>query len=48
VSLLSPTRPGDLAPDFEARDHEGRLVRLSALRGRAVVLVFYPGDDTPT
>jgi len=36
-----------MAPDFTLRDHEGREVRLSALRGRYVVLVFYIKDDTP-
>jgi peroxiredoxin Q/BCP len=43
-----PLQPGQEAPDFTARDQEGRSVTLSALRGRPVVLVFYPGDDTPT
>lgn len=38
---------GDVAPDFVARDDEGREVRLSGLRGRWVVLYFYPEDDTP-
>ncbi len=38
---------GDAAPDFEARDAEGNAVKLSALRGRKVVLYFYPKDDTP-
>jgi peroxiredoxin Q/BCP len=40
--------PGTPAPDFELRDQDGDSVRLSALRGSNVVLVFYPGDDTPT
>ena len=39
-------KPGDLAPDFELPDQNGRSVRLSALRGRPVVLFFYPKDDT--
>lgn len=43
--LLSPGTP---APDFELRDQDGNSVRLSDLRGSNVVLVFYPGDDTPT
>jgi peroxiredoxin Q/BCP len=38
---------GDVAPDFELRDEAGKLVRLSGLRGRSVVLFFYPDDDTP-
>ena len=43
-----PLPVGADAPDFHARDDSGREVTLSALRGRYVVLVFYPGDDTPT
>jgi thioredoxin-dependent peroxiredoxin len=39
--------PGQPAPDFEARDGDGTSWRLSDLRGRAVVLYFYPTDDTP-
>jgi peroxiredoxin Q/BCP len=38
---------GDTAPDFETRDAEGNTVKLSDLRGRKVVLYFYPKDDTP-
>lgn len=38
---------GDRAPDFELRSGEGETVRLSALRGRPVVLFFYPKDGTP-
>ena len=37
---------GDLAPDFELRSDEGEAVRLSDLRGRPVVLYFYPKDDS--
>ncbi len=39
--------PGDNAPDFECGAHDGSTVRLSALRGRWVVLWFYPVADTP-
>jgi thioredoxin-dependent peroxiredoxin len=42
-----PLPPGTPAPDFTAPDDAGATVSLSALRGRNVVLVFYPGDDTP-
>jgi peroxiredoxin Q/BCP len=39
---------GDAAPDFELPDAAGRRVRLSDFRGsKAVVLYFYPKDDTP-
>ena len=40
-------KPGDQAPDFEVLDHNGNTVRLSDLRGRKVVLWFYPKADTP-
>lgn len=38
---------GELAPDFELPDASGEKIRLSGLRGRPVVLYFYPKDDTP-
>lgn len=39
---------GSEAPDFEAETSEGRRVRLSdLLREEAVLLMFYPVDDTP-
>ena len=38
---------GDPAPAFEAPDQEGTLRRLVDLRGRRVVLYFYPKDFTP-
>jgi peroxiredoxin len=40
-------KPGDPAPDFEAPVHDGRRVKLSDLRGKKVVLWFYPKADTP-
>ena len=38
---------GDLAPDFELLSDESRPVKLSDLRGRRVVLFFFPRADTP-
>lgn len=38
---------GDLAPDFELLSDENRPIRLSDLRGRRVVLFFFPRADTP-
>ncbi|MGI9179919.1 MAG: thioredoxin-dependent thiol peroxidase [Longimicrobiaceae bacterium] len=37
----------DLAPDFTLADDDGSTVRLSELRGRKVILYFYPRADTP-
>lgn len=42
-----PIQPGEPAPDFELRDENGKLRRLSEYRGKPVVLYFYPKDDTP-
>jgi thioredoxin-dependent peroxiredoxin len=38
---------GTAAPDFELTADDGSTVRLSDLRGKPVVLYFYPKDDTP-
>ena len=38
---------GDRAPDFELPSSSGKSVRLSSLKGKQVVLYFYPQDDTP-
>ena len=40
-------KEGQPAPDFELTSDSGNTVRLSDLRGRPVVLYFYPKDDTP-
>ena len=38
---------GSPAPPFELVSDKGRAMRLADLKGRAVVLFFYPKDDTP-
>jgi peroxiredoxin Q/BCP len=38
---------GSPAPDFTAKTDSGETVTLSSLRGKPVVLYFYPKDDTP-
>jgi peroxiredoxin Q/BCP len=38
---------GDQAPDFTVTSHDGQSVSLSALRGKKVLLWFYPKADTP-
>ena len=44
---MAKLKEGDKAPDFTVRDGEGQTVRLKDLRGKKVVLYFYPKDDTP-
>jgi thioredoxin-dependent peroxiredoxin len=39
--------PGQAAPDFTLPDQDGNAVVLSQLRGKTVVLYFYPKADTP-
>jgi len=43
-----PLPVGSKAPEFSLPDDGGATVTLQSLRGKNVVLVFYPGDDTPT
>jgi len=38
---------GETAPDFTLPTHEGRRISLAKLRGRKVILWFYPEADTP-
>ncbi|MCB1487098.1 MAG: peroxiredoxin [Bauldia sp.] len=38
---------GDEAPDFQLAIDGGGSIRLSDLKGRTVILYFYPNDDTP-
>ncbi len=38
---------GDKAPNFSLPDGEGNIVNLSDLKGKRIVLYFYPRDNTP-
>jgi len=38
---------GDKAPDFEVLDDQEKNVHLTDLKGKTVVLFFYPKADTP-
>jgi peroxiredoxin Q/BCP len=40
-------KEGSSAPDFALQDSQGETWRLSDQRGKVVVLLFYPGDETP-
>jgi peroxiredoxin Q/BCP len=42
-----PLPVGSQAPDFTLADETGKRWTLSSLRGKNVLLVFYPGDNTP-
>ena len=44
---MANLQPGDTAPDFTAATDSGATLRLRDLRGKRVVLYFYPKDDTP-
>ena len=46
--IASMPREGDVAPDFTALADTGIQLSLGTLRGRPVVLFFFPKDDTPT
>jgi peroxiredoxin Q/BCP len=47
MSTDNAERVGQPAPDFTLKDGDGNDWRLSDQRGRVVVLLFYPGDETP-
>lgn len=36
----------DIAPDFEAKDQDGKIHKLSDYKGKWVLIYFYPKDDT--
>ena len=40
-------KKGDLAPDFFAKDQDGKSISLNSYKGKKVILYFYPKDDTP-
>ena len=44
---MSRLSPGDTAPDFTLSDDSGTQVALSGLRGRKVIVYFYPAAMTP-
>lgn len=46
-SVSKELSEGDIAPDFELPSSTGQPVKLSSLKGKQVVLYFYPKDDTP-
>jgi peroxiredoxin Q/BCP len=47
LTVSKPSKPGDPAPKFDLPTAGGGRVKLADLRGKRVVLYFYPKDDTP-
>ncbi len=45
---MTTLKVNDIAPDFEAKDQNGEIVKLSNYKGKKVILYFYPQDNTPT
>ena len=45
--MTSTLREGQRAPEFSLEAGDGTRVTLASLKGRKVVLYFYPRDDTP-
>lgn len=39
--------PGDVAPNFSAKNQNGKEIRLSDFKGQYVLIYFYPKDETP-
>ncbi len=38
---------GDIAPQFNEKDQDGKVVTLEEFKGRKIILYFYPRDNTP-
>jgi peroxiredoxin Q/BCP len=44
---MARPKEGDQAPNFTAKDQNGKTVSLADFKGKTVILYFYPKDDTP-
>jgi len=45
---MTSLQEGDKAPAFTANDQNGQKISLAGMKGKKLVLYFYPEDDTPT
>ncbi|MGZ4059166.1 MAG: thioredoxin-dependent thiol peroxidase, partial [Bacteroidia bacterium] len=48
VNHTTSLKAGDKAPDFSAKDQNGKTVSLKDFNGKRLIIYFYPKDDTPT
>jgi peroxiredoxin len=46
-NIMIELSEGQKAPDFSAKDQNGKLISLSDFEGKNIILYFYPKDDTP-
>jgi len=44
---MSTLKVGDKAPEFTAKDQDGKLISLKDFKGKKLVLFFYPKANTP-
>jgi thioredoxin-dependent peroxiredoxin len=44
---LTTLKIGDKAPEFTAKDQDGKSISLSDFKGKKLILYFYPKDNTP-
>lgn len=47
IGNMTTLKAGDKAPDFQAEDQDGNIVKLSDFNGKKLVLFFYPKASTP-
>jgi peroxiredoxin Q/BCP len=47
LKTMTTLQKGDKAPDFTAKDQNGKEVSFADYKGKNVILYFYPKDDTP-
>lgn len=48
VAHSTSLKVGDKAPAFSAKDQNGKTISLADLKGKNIILYFYPKDNTPT
>lgn len=44
---MSQLKEGDIAPEFSGKNQKGEIISLSGLKGKKLILYFYPRDNTP-